>query len=159
MEYGDSILDLFRKDQSRRLIRKPLNCLTESASIREAIQSMIDQETDYVCIVSNEKRFRGLITEQLILQKIATNSLDEKASVTTIMSTEWQCCIDMSEPISNIVMSMYKNQFMHIPIMEQGKVVGVVSVRDFVSYLTDYFAESIYTLIPDQPEQKRREGA
>jgi signal-transduction protein with cAMP-binding, CBS, and nucleotidyltransferase domain len=120
---------------------------------------MIDKETDYVCILSEEKRFRGLITEQLILQRVATSTLNEESPVTNIMSTDLECCMETSEPISKIVMSMYKNQFMHMPITKQEKVVGVVSVRDFVSYLTDYFAESIYTLIPDQPDQKRREGA
>lgn len=159
MEYGDYILNLFRKDRCERLIRKQINILPESASIREAIMSMLDKEIDYVCILDDQERFKGLITEQLIVRWVRNNILNEEAPVTTIMSTEIECCIEKSEPISKLVMTMSKNDFMHMPITDQGKVKGVVSVRDFVSYLADYFAENIYTLIPDQQNQKKREGA
>lgn len=159
MEYGDSILNLFRKDRCERLIRKKLNILPESATIRESIMSMLDKEIDYVCILDDQERFKGIITEQIIVQWVRNSSLDEKAPVATIMSAELECCMERSEPISKLVMTMSKNNFMHMPITDRGKVKGVVSVRDFVSYLVDYFAESIYTLIPDQPDQKKREGA
>ena len=159
MEYGDTILNLFRKDRCERLIRKQLNTLPESATIREAMMSMLDKEIDYVCILDDQERFKGIITEQLIVQWVRNSTLDEKAQVATIMSTELECCMERSEPISKLVMTMSKNNFMHMPITDRGKVKGVVSVRDCVSYLVDYFAESIYTLIPDQPDQKKREGA
>lgn len=159
MEYGDIILNLFRKDRCERLIRKQLNILPESATIREAIISMLDKEIDYVCILDDQERFKGIITEQRIVRWVRNSTLDEKALVSTIMSTELECCMERSEPISKLVMTMSKNNFMHMPITDRGKVKGVVSVRDFVSYLVDYFAESIYTLIPDQPDQKKREGA
>jgi CBS domain-containing protein len=160
MEYGDFILNLFRKDRCERLIRKELNRLPESATIREAIMSMLDKEIDYVCILDDQERFKGLITEQRILQWVRDSTpIDEEAPVATIMSTELECCMERSEPISKLVMTMSKNNFMHMPITDRGKVKGVVSVRDFVSYLVDYFAESIYTLIPDQPDQNKREGA
>ncbi len=159
MEYGDFILSLFRKDQCGRLIRKQLNSLPESASIREAIISMLDKEIDYVCILDDQEKFKGIITEQLIVRWVRNSSLNEEAPVATIMSTELECCMERSEPISKLVMTMSKNNFMHMPITDRGKVKGVVSVRDFVSYLVDYFSESIYTLIPDQPDQTKREGA
>lgn len=159
MEYGDSILNLFRKDRCERLIRKQLNTLSESATIREAIMSMLDKEIDYVCILDDQERFKGLITEQGIVQWVRNSNLNENAPITSIMSTELECCMERIEPISKLVMTMSKHNFMHMPITDRGKVKGVVSARDFVSYLVDYFAESIYTLIPDQPDQKKREGA
>ena len=159
MEFGDSILNLFRKDHCDRLIRKQLNILPESATIRDAIISMLDKEIDYVCILDDQGKFKGIITEQRIVRWVRDSTLNEKDSVSSIMSTELECCMECNEPISKLVMTMNKNNFMHMPITDKGKVKGVVSVRDFVSYLVDYFAESIYTLIPDQPDQKKREGA
>ncbi|UCG01493.1 MAG: CBS domain-containing protein [Candidatus Heimdallarchaeota archaeon] len=159
MEYGDSILNLFRKDRCERLIRKQLNVLPETATIRDAIISMLEKEIDYVCILDDQGRFKGILTEQCIVRWVSNSTLDEEAPVASIMTTELECCMERNEPISKLVMTMSKNNFMHMPITDHGKVKGVVSVRDFVSYLVDYFAESIYTLIPDQPDQKKREGA
>jgi len=159
MEYGDLILNLFRKDHCERLIRKQLNVLPETATIREAITSMLGKEIDYVCILNDQGKFKGIITEQRIVRWVRDGTLNEKDSVASIMSTVLECCIERNEPISKLVMTMNKNNFMHMPITDQGRVIGVVSVRDFVSYLVDYFAESIYTLIPDQPDQNKREGA
>ncbi|MHA2224731.1 MAG: CBS domain-containing protein [Candidatus Hodarchaeales archaeon] len=159
MKSEDYFVNLFLKDQCKRLIRKDLNALPESATIQEVISSIRENETDYVCILDDHKKFLGLITEKDIIRWVGTGDLNTAAPVSNIMLSDFDCCIDSKEPISNLVMRMYKNEFMHMPVTKDEKVVGVVSTRDFVNYLVDYFAENVYTILPGQPMQKKREGA
>jgi CBS domain-containing protein len=155
----DYLIALFRKDQCIRLIRTECNVLPQTATIEEAIIALRDKKIDYVCLIDEKESFVGLITEGSIAQWVGKNiNLDEKALASTIMITDL-ICMESHKPISKLVMTMYHHTFQHIPITVQGKVVGVVSSRDFVHYLIDYFAESVYNILPDQPIQKDREGA
>ncbi|MHA2108916.1 MAG: CBS domain-containing protein, partial [Candidatus Hodarchaeales archaeon] len=67
--------------------------------------------------------------------------------------------IECRESIAQIALTLYKNTFIHLPILDEGKLIGIVSARDFIHYLVEYFAESVHTLKPAQPTQDRREGA
>ncbi len=155
----DYLIALFRKDQCSRLIRTELNVLPQTATIEEAIIALRDKKIDYVCIIDEDESFLGLITEHNIAQWVGKNTrLDEKSLASTIMVTDL-ICMENHEPISKLVMTMYNHTFQHIPITDRGKIVGVVSSRDFVHYLIEYFAESVYNILPDQPTQKDREGA
>jgi CBS domain-containing protein len=158
MTQEDYIISMFRKDDCKRLIRSQLNALPETATIREAIDALRSQWSSYVCILDKEKQLLGIITERDILRNIAAGSLDEKAAAVTIMNTEFRT-IECRESIAQIALTLYKNTFMHLPILDDGKLIGIVSARDFIHYLVEYFAESVHTLKPAQPTQDRREGA
>ncbi len=158
MTQEDYIISMFRKDDCKRLIRSELNALPETATIREAIDALRSKWSSYVCILGEGKQLRGIITERDILRNIAAGSLDENAAAVSIMNTEFHT-IECRESIAQIALTLYKNTFMHLPILDEGKLVGIVSARDFIHYLVEYFAESVHTLKPVQPTQDRREGA
>lgn len=154
----DSLISLFRKDQCSRLIRKEINILPESATIKDVLLSFHEKKIDYACLVDDDYKIVGIVTERNIVRWTGTTDVVEEAPAKTIMNKDL-VLIESSEPISKLVMTMYNNTFQHIPIVEQGKLVGVVSARDFIHYLIDYFAESVYTVLPGQPAQQRKEGA
>ncbi len=158
MPSEDYIISMFRKDDCKRLIRSKLNALSESATIREAIDALRSQWSSYVCVLDEEQNLKGIITERDILRFIGSGSLDETALATTIMNSDYHT-IECRESIAQIALTLYKNTFMHLPILDEGKLVGIVSARDFIHYLVEYFAESVHTLKPAQPTQERREGA
>ncbi|MFX0151797.1 MAG: cyclic nucleotide-binding/CBS domain-containing protein [Candidatus Hodarchaeota archaeon] len=155
---SDSLISLFRKDQCRRLIRKEINILPESATIKDVLQSFHEKKIDYACLIDENDNLIGIVTERNIVRWVGTTDAVEGALAKTIMRKDF-LIMESSESISKLVMTMYNNTFQHIPISEQGKLVGVVSARDFIHYLIDYFAESVYTVLPGQPTQERREGA
>ncbi|MHA1976360.1 MAG: CBS domain-containing protein [Candidatus Hodarchaeales archaeon] len=158
MPQEDYLISIFRKDDCKRLIRSELNALSESATIRNAIDALRSQWSSYVCILNGEQNLMGIITERDILRYIGSGTLDENALAITIMNSDYHT-IECKESIAQIALTLYKNTFMHLPILDEGKLVGIVSARDFIHYLVEYFAESVHTLKPAQPTQERREGA
>lgn len=154
----DSLISLFRKDQCHRLIRREINILPESATIKDVLLSFHKKKIDYACLVDDNENLVGLITERNIVHWVGTSDTVVEAPVKSIMSKDL-IVMESIEPISKLVMTMYDKSFQHIPIVDQGKLVGVISARDFIHYLIDYFAESVYTVLPGQPAQQRREGA
>ena len=80
MTQEDYIISIFRKDDCKRLIRSELNALSETATIRDAIDALRSQWSSYVCILDEERQLLGIITERDILRYIGSGSLDEDAA-------------------------------------------------------------------------------
>jgi CBS domain-containing protein len=158
MKQEDYLVSLFRKDDCKRLIRSELNALPKNATIRQAIDALRSQWASYVCILDDDEKLLGIITERDILRYVDSETLDESAPASTIMNSDYHT-IECRESISQIALTLYKNTFMHLPILDEGKLVGIVSARDFIHYLIEYFAETVHTLKPAQPPQNQREGA
>ena len=158
MNQEDYIISIFRKDDCRRLIHHDLNEIPEKATVREAIDALRTKWESYVCILDDNRQLLGIITERDILKQIASSSIDETAPATTIMATDYQT-IQCKENIAGIARKLYKTTFMHLPIYDNNELVGIVSARDFIHYLVDYFAETVYNVSPGQPTHDEREGA
>ena len=158
MSQEDYIISLFRRDDCKRIIRHELNEITPTATIRDAIDALRTKWASYVCIIDEKRQLLGIITERDILRNIAKSKLDESAPATTIMTTDYQT-VECKETIAGIAMKLYKSTFMHVPIYDDNKLMGIVSSRDFIHYLVEYFAESVLTIAPGQPTQDKREGA
>ena len=55
---------------------------------------------------------------------------------------------------------MTKHHFRHLPVVDQGKPVGILSVKRIVHYLVEHFPATVYNLSPDpQAVGHNREGA
>ncbi len=158
MSPEDYLISMFRKDDCRRLIQKDINKLPKTATIRDAIAILRSNWYGYVCILDDEGKLLGIITERDILKFIGNEIFEEEKLATTIMSKEFEQ-IECRESISEIALTLYRNTFRHLAILEKGKLLGIVSARDFIHYLVEYFAETVYTVLPSQPTQDRREGA
>jgi signal-transduction protein with cAMP-binding, CBS, and nucleotidyltransferase domain len=158
MTKEDYLISIFRKEDCKRLIRGELNSLPETATIRDAIIALQSQWTGYVCILDENKNLLGIIAERDILSCFGENKFTEDDSAKLIMDTNFKM-IECRESIAEIALTLYKTTFKHLAIVEDGKLIGIVSARDFISYLVEYIAESVYTVSPSQPPQDQREGA
>lgn len=158
MTQEDFLISMFKKDDCKRLIQKNINILSYTGTIRDAITILRSNWYGYVCILDKDEHLLGIITERDILSSIGSENFNEINSATTIMTKDFKT-IECKESIAEIALTLYRNTFRHIAILEEGKLLGIVSARDFIHYLVEYFAETVYTVLPGQPTQDRREGA
>ena len=158
MKQEDYIISIFRKDDCKRLIRQELNTISDTATIRDAIDALNSRRASYVAILDQNQNLIGMITERDILRYLGSTKLDESALATTIMNSDYHT-IECQDSIAQIALTLHRTTFMHLPIYSEGELLGIVSARDFIHYLIEYFAESVYTVSPDQPPQDSREGA
>jgi CBS domain-containing protein len=158
MTQEDYIISIFRRDDCKRIIRHELNAIPTTATIRDAIDALRLNWASYTCILDENRNLLGIICERDILRYLTTSDLDETAPATSIMTTDYET-VECKETIAGIALKLYKNTFMHLPIYDKDELVGIVSSRDFIHYLVDYFVESVITVSPGQPLHDKREGA
>ena len=113
------------------------------ASLAAAAMLLAEKRIGAVMILGADRRLVGIISERDIVQALAARgaaALDEQVSRT--MTRRVEICNE-SETVGSIMERMTKGKFRHVPVVEQGRVVGIVSIGDVVKHrLQDMERES-----------------
>lgn len=113
------------------------------ASLAAAAMLLAEKRIGAVMILGADRRLVGIISERDIVQALAARgaaALDEQVSRT--MTRRVETCNE-SETVGSIMERMTKGKFRHVPVVEQGRVVGIVSIGDVVKHrLQDMERES-----------------
>jgi CBS domain-containing protein len=104
--------------------------VTESAqdSLRAAAELMWRQQTGSL-IITEGGHLLGIITERDLLRAVALGADPDKTSVDDAMTAEvFTVTPDM--PLQDAAREMAARWIRHLPVVEHGKLLGVVSMRD-----------------------------
>jgi CBS domain-containing protein len=104
------------------------------ASLAAATKLLAEKRIGAVLILGADRRLVGIMSERDIVQALAargTAALDEPVSQT--MTRKVETCNE-SDTIGSIMERMTKGKFRHVPVVEQGRLVGIVSIGDVVKH-------------------------
>ncbi len=117
------------------LERKGNEVLTIDAdeSVREAARKMNDARVGALVVVDS-KGMIGIFTERDILIRIVADSRSPDAtSVREVMSSQVAYCTpDM--PIAECEELMSRRRMRHLPVLEEGRLVGLISTGDIMAH-------------------------
>lgn len=108
-------------------------------SVHDVIEEMHRHPTKGCVLVCDpQKRLLGIVSIRDILLKVA-GKLNEKernaCAVRTIMTAKPEC-LDKNAPLSYALHKMSIGKFRHVPVLDNGVPIGVVSTRDLIEYLS-----------------------
>jgi CBS domain-containing protein len=98
-------------------------------SLSEAARRM-DERHVGAALVLEGGSLRGIVTERDVLRAVAAGPV-EGASVADWM-THHPETIDASETTAHAASLMIHGGFRHLPVLEDGELVGIVSIRDLM---------------------------
>ena len=132
------------------------------ASTQDAIDLLIEYRIGAASVVENEK-IRGIFGERDVLRKILNKQVSDLKNipVTQFMKVDPQTA-KPDDMLDTAVLYMAKGGFRHLPIVnDEQQPIGMVSIRDVISYLVDFFPQEVLTLPPNpiRDALKAREGA
>jgi NADH:ubiquinone oxidoreductase subunit F (NADH-binding)/CBS domain-containing protein/(2Fe-2S) ferredoxin len=127
---------------------KPYNVisLSQESSAAQAVKIMTEQSISAVMVVDGDGKLAGMFTERDVVRCVSKNISFEKEPLKNLMTrdiTAFEPSTEISAAIAVIAMKKRR----HIPIVDEGKIVGMVTYRDLVSYVLPeliYMAEEIY---------------
>jgi CBS domain-containing protein len=105
-----------------------------SASLADAARLLAEKRIGAALVLGADQRIAGILSERDIVRALAAHgaaALDESISQTMTRKVE-TCTI--RETVTNIMERMTIGKFRHMPVVEQGRVVGVVSIGDIVKH-------------------------
>jgi CBS domain-containing protein len=127
---------------------KPSGAITvsEDSSVAEAIKIMTERNISAVMVVDKDDKLTGMFTERDALHCIPKNVSFSRELVKNVMGRDI-ISFEPSTEISAAISVIARKQVRHIPVVEGGRIVGIVTYRDLVSYVLPeliYMAEDMY---------------
>ncbi len=107
--------------------------VNHNSPIKAAADKMYTNKVSCLIVNNDEGDFIGLVTERDIVNRVVASSMDiEKTTISQIMSTQIISC-SPNTPSSEVREIMTINQIRHLPIIDEGHVVGILSTRDLMA--------------------------
>lgn len=102
-----------------------------SASVYQAIHELAEKEIGALLVMEGDKLV-GIFSERdYARQIILKDRSSESTKVADIMTTD-VTHVDPNDKITDCMTLMSENRFRHLPVIENKKVVGVISIGDLV---------------------------
>jgi CBS domain-containing protein len=126
-----------------------------AATAREAVELMNRHRFGCVVVIGADGAVAGIFTERDVLRKVAASGKDPAGlSVGDLMTAKPEC-LPAGATIGFALNKMFVHGYRHIPIVdEKNRPTGIISVRDIVGYLVEYFPEDVINLPPDPFRQE-----
>ena len=120
-----------RKHVSNVVHDQNLICLQETASVREAAKLMKKKHIGAVLVMKGDK-LTGILTKRDIVHRAAAAGLDVKKTRLNKVMTRNPHTVEPGEHPVEALHRMELGHFRYLPVVDRGKVVGIMSRRDFV---------------------------
>jgi len=121
-------------------------CIEPSAPLSAAIAAMKKDEGG-CAIVCEGKRVVGIFTERDLLTRIVGEEIDLQTPVSQWMSPVVST-LTREATIGDAVGMMNEKSFRNIPLVNEGNLVGSISVFDVISYLAESYPKETMNLPP-----------
>jgi signal-transduction protein with cAMP-binding, CBS, and nucleotidyltransferase domain len=106
--------------------------ISVDTSVLEAVQEMVDHNVGSL-LVTDGGEVVGIVTERDYLRRVTLQGLTEEAPVSAIMSSPLVVAT-RETTIDECMALMTDRRIRHVPVVEDGKVVGLVSIGDLVKF-------------------------
>lgn len=124
----------------KKLEPKPAVMVAQETPVAEAIAIMVEKHIGCV-LVGTPEQVVGVFTERDLLLKVA-HRLDELSDlpVSGFMTREPEM-LEQETPLAFALNRMSVGDFRHLPLTEKGKLRGIISQRDFLGLVFQWYPE------------------
>jgi CBS domain-containing protein len=105
-----------------------------NATLGDAVRLLAERRIGAIVILGADRRVVGILSERDIVRVLAERGaavLDEPVSQT--MTRKVSTCNE-SETVVQIMERMTDGKFRHVPVVDQGQLVGIISIGDVVKH-------------------------
>ncbi|MGE0116868.1 MAG: CBS domain-containing protein [Dongiaceae bacterium] len=107
------------------------------ATVAATSQMLAKHRIGAVLVTNADDAIIGIISERDIVRGLAQHGgAVAELAVADLMTREVRTCT-MSDTIADIMGVMTAHRFRHLPVVEDGRLIGIVSIGDVVKYRLD----------------------
>lgn len=121
------------------ILKKPITIL-ETEPVIKAAKIMDEKKIGSLIVVNKEKKLTGIITEKDIIKRFLAKDKPKSTTVKEVMSTDI-ITVTKDIDLDTAAEIMSKNKIRRLPIVDNGKLIGIVTARDLLENST-YFDEN-----------------
>jgi len=129
--------------EKRSPTRLPIVFVKEDNTVFEAIKLMTESKIGAVLVRGEDSEFCGILTERDYMTKVALNGLDSRHTPVGRIMTRNPVTVRTDETCLSGFRKMTKGRFRHVPVTQDGKIVGLLSLGDLVKSILSSFKDSV----------------
>ena len=123
-----------------RMSKRECYTLSETDTVKTASQSLHEKKVGCMPILNKNNIVVGIISERDLSRLIYTEKFNMNLPVTNIMSKNLVSC-DLNTSVTELMNEMTEKKIRHILIMEDRRLLGIVSIGDVVIHLINKIKE------------------
>lgn len=116
---------------------RPPVTISADESLGVAMQAMVQHKVGALLVTDAQGRLVGILTERDFLLRIAGQPDYEQFPVHRFMTPQPET-VQTSDILASVLAQMDAGGYRHLPVVEGGRPVGVVSIRDVLRHLTRF---------------------
>lgn len=127
----DTVRDLIRTKGSQIFSVKP------DATVFEALKLMAEKNIGAVLVMDSGKVV-GILSERDCARKVDLAGKASKTAKVSEIMTSKVLYVEVGQSLEECMAIMIEKNIRHLPVYEQGNLLGLISVRDVLKQVVDY---------------------
>ena len=125
-------------DDIEDYMTSPVLSVDADSSVQETAQYMNGNQVGAL-FVKEFGEFVGIVTETDLTRKVLGKGMNPETTKISEIMTFPILSMDRYLPVDTANQFMHKNKIRHLAVTEEDKIVGILSVKDLVSYYAKSF--------------------
>jgi CBS domain-containing protein len=120
------IHDVMRGKASQEVVT-----ISPDATVRDLISLLAEHNIGAVIVSGDGAAVDGIVSERDVVRKLHGNDAVLDSAVREIMTAEVRTC-EPAHDVDDLMATMTEHRIRHVPVLDDGELVGVVSIGDVV---------------------------
>ncbi len=120
-------------------------CISPEATVFDAIQLMADKNVGALLVTEHDKLV-GIISERDYTRKVALRGKSSKETAVREILSGQVIQVGPGHTVEECLRLMTDHRIRHLPVLENGKIRGVVSIGDLVNWIISAQSSTIHQL-------------
>lgn len=107
--------------------------ISPNASIRELLDVLAERNIGAMVVSDDGESMIGIVSERDVVRKLRDVDNARDVTVASIMTTDVQVAAP-EDSFKSLMLAMTEHRVRHIPVLDDGRLVGVLSIGDAVKH-------------------------
>jgi CBS domain-containing protein len=118
---------------AKEIMSKSVLTVDKDTTPNELIKTLVREKVTGLPVIDDEMHLLGVVTEKDILKMLYHK---EKSKTVQELMTRDVVTFDQDDDLINIFKCLVNNSFRRVPVMSKGRLVGIISRRDIIKFLS-----------------------
>ena len=124
------------------LTGNPVTALPSTATALEAARTMVEAKVGALLVLDPRRAPLGIFTERDLMMRVVVARRDPAAVSLQEVMTRNLFVSSPEERVTEVAHAMQERHIRHLPVVEDGRVIGMLSLRDLLrAHLTEEHEE------------------
>ncbi len=107
--------------------------VSPDAGVRELLRLLAEHNVGALVVSSDGVRLDGIVSERDVVRRLHTDGTVVDNTVGAIMTAVVETCTSQT-PLDELMLTMTERRVRHVPVVDDGRLVGIVSIGDVVKH-------------------------